>query len=67
MAHRNDWNDILDLGKIDHGELKLEAKPFNLNAGREICLSAGMDDYISKPIKTEDLAGVFSKFKLKDK
>ncbi|MBC6419810.1 MAG: hypothetical protein GDA44_14115 [Prochloron sp. SP5CPC1] len=55
------------MGKIDHGELKLEAKPFNLNAGREICLSAGMDDYISKPIKTEDLAGVFSKFKLKDK
>jgi CheY-like chemotaxis protein len=32
-----------------------------MQGDREICLAAGMDDYISKPIRMEELRGVLSK------
>jgi CheY-like chemotaxis protein len=33
-----------------------------LEGDREKCLSAGCDDYLSKPIKAEDLSAVLEKF-----
>jgi CheY-like chemotaxis protein len=32
-----------------------------VHGDREICLTAGMNDYISKPIKKEDLAAAFGR------
>jgi protein-histidine pros-kinase len=35
----------------------------NAMAGdRERCLEAGMDDYLSKPFRADDLRAVFSRF-----
>jgi CheY-like chemotaxis protein len=32
-----------------------------MQGDREICLEAGMDDYVSKPIRTEDLAAALER------
>ncbi|MNF15481.1 Aerobic respiration control sensor protein ArcB [compost metagenome] len=36
-----------------------------LRGDEEVCLEAGMDDYISKPIKMDDLAKVIHKYRSK--
>jgi two-component system, sensor histidine kinase and response regulator len=33
----------------------------SFDGSREECLEAGMDDFITKPVKLEDLAGVLSR------
>lgn len=35
-----------------------------MEGDREVCLAAGMNDYISKPIKVEDLVGILEKWAL---
>jgi len=37
-----------------------------LDAGREACLSSGMDDFLVKPIRIKAICDVFSRFKIKD-
>lgn len=36
-----------------------------MQGDREICIEAGMDDYISKPVKLEDLVGLLEKWAVK--
>lgn len=32
-----------------------------MQGDRELCLAAGMDDYVSKPMKTEELSAAFER------
>jgi two-component system sensor histidine kinase/response regulator len=36
-----------------------------MEGDEEICLNAGMDDYLGKPIKLEELMGKFEKWHVK--
>jgi CheY-like chemotaxis protein len=46
----------------DNGPNIIAVTAYALQGDREMCLDAGMDDYISKPIRMEELAGVLSKY-----
>ena len=46
----------------DNGPKIIAITAYALEGDREKFIEAGMDDYISKPIKMEELAGVLSKY-----
>ena len=46
----------------DNGPKIAAITAYALQGDWEKCLDVGMDDYISKPIKIEELAGVLSKY-----
>jgi CheY-like chemotaxis protein len=44
-------------------ELRIVAMTANAMAGdREVCIDAGMDDYLAKPVKTEDLRAIQERY-----
>ena len=49
----------------DNGPRVVALTAYALQGDRDRCIEAGMDDYISKPIKLEELAGALSKYQSK--
>ncbi len=55
---------LIEKDTLTNHKLKIVAMTANIMAeDRENCVLAGMDDFISKPVKIENLASVLSKFK----
>ncbi len=55
-------NDILDFSKIEAGMMIIEKTPFALADDRDICLAAGMDDYVTKPVDRKILIKTIGKW-----
>lgn len=54
---------LIEKDKVTNRKLKIVAMTANVMAeDRENCVLAGMDDFISKPVRLESLASVLSKF-----
>ena len=44
----------------------MDVTAYTLVGAREKCLASGMDDYISKPVKIEDLNDILRKYQLSE-